>query len=339
MRISLAPAALLLALSGCGPRQSERLVLIESNHTAFRVPAEGSRTSAKFLSAEFLDQRKVALTQYSLKQRKRDTGRMYWNYEWIPTEFVIVIDRAQKTQDWKDSRALELETVESVSVNLNVSLTCEIAEADAANYVSIFGGFKVDEQGKKTAFKSPSGVEHDPSLAHVMDTHVRGYILAELSREVGQTKLDELDAKVGGIVLQTFEKARGFFKKQGITVVNLGLSAGLRYVNPDLQKTIDERFTSALDIQNAKREAVTAKNKNDREFAKVEAEVAAAKTRSAAKEATLLQAKLAYAMAETEAFLAAANGWDGNPARIVPQGAAFLFGFDRALAPVTPEKK
>ena len=69
-------------------------------------------------------------------------------------------------------------------------------------------------------------------------------------------------------------------------------------------------------------------------LAKVQADIDTANSVAVAKEAVLLQAELRLRMLDAETFKLAAEGWDGKPAYLVPQGAQFLFGLDGSFAPL-----
>ena len=59
----------LFGAAGCGPVKQERLVQIESNHTAFRLPLEGKEDGKAFMSVDYLKAKRVPMQRYSVPQR------------------------------------------------------------------------------------------------------------------------------------------------------------------------------------------------------------------------------------------------------------------------------
>jgi hypothetical protein len=322
----------LFGAAGCGPVKQERLVQIESNHTAFRLPLEGADEGKAFMSVDYLKAKRVPMQRYSVPQRARDTGRWWWQYEWIPTELVVVVDRAPVTRDWSDSaggrKAIRLESVESIGYNLGITVTASVEEEDAPLYLYTFGGYTFNAKGEKVPYQPPGGQAFDPSLGHLLDTVVRGWVQQRLSHDLGSIPLKDTDAKLGGAVNACFLECKKVFKQQGITIQSMGLAAGLRFENAEIQRVIDQRYTAATDIEVAKKEAAGQRQLNERMLAKVKNDIETANKRVAAREAVLLQAELRLRMLDAETFKLAAEGWDGKPAHLVPQGAQFLFGLD-----------
>jgi hypothetical protein len=334
--------------TGCGPVRQERLVQIESNHTAFRLPLEGETEGKTFMSVEYLKAKRVPMQRYSVPQRARDLGRWWWQYEWIPTELVAVVDRAPVTRAWsedtvgKPRSALRLESLESIGYTLGVTVTASVEEADAPLYLYHFGGYTFSATGEKVPYAPPGGPASDPSLGKVLDTVVRGWVQQKLTHDLGGIALKDTDAKLGAAVAACFTDCRAVFKEQGITIQSLGLAAGLRFENAEIQRVIDLRFTAANDIGVARKEAAGQKQLDERMLAKVRNDIDTANKRVAAKDAAVLQAELRLRVLDAETFKLAAEGWDGKPAHLTPQGAQFLFGLDgplpsvQSLAPKVP---
>lgn len=326
----------LFGAAGCGPVKQERLVQIESNHTAFKLPLEEDKQGTDFMSVKYLKEKRVSMQRYSIPQRSRDTGRWWWQYEWIPTELIVVVDRAPVTRNWTDNspgsgpKAIRLESQESIGYNLGITITASIEEEDAPLYLYNFGGYTFNAKGEKVPYTPPGGEPFDPSLGRLLDTVVRGWIQQKLTHDLGSIPLKDTDAKLGAAVDACFVECRKVFKLQGITIQSMGLAAGLRFENAEIQRVIDMRYTAATDIEVAKKEAAGQRQLNERMLAKVKTEIETANKRVAAKEAVLLQSELRLKMLDAETFKLAAEGWDGKPAYLVPQGAQFLFGLDGA---------
>jgi hypothetical protein len=333
-RLTALAGLALFGAAGCGPVKQERLVQIESNHTAFRLPLEGKEDGKAFMSVDYLKAKRVPMQRYSIPQRARDTGRWWWQYEWIPTELIVVVDRAPVTRDWSDNsaaggrKAIRLESVESIGYSLGITVTASVEEEDAPLYLYNFGGYTFNSKGEKVPYQPPGGHAFDPSLGHLLDTVVRGWVQQRLTHDLGSIPLKDTDTRLGGAVSSCFLECKKVVKQQGITIQSMGLAAGLRFENSEIQRVIDLRYTAATDIEVAKKEAAGQKQLNERMLAKVKNDIDTANKRVAAKEAVLLQSELRLRMLDAETFKLAAEGWDGRPAHLVPQGAQFLFGLD-----------
>lgn len=99
--------AVIMTITSCiGPYKVEKYKDIGTNETGFLVPLEaGTKDSQKMLkSIDYLEQKKVAAKRVSINQRKRDTGRWWWEYEYIPTDTLIVVHRAPVTREWSDAK-------------------------------------------------------------------------------------------------------------------------------------------------------------------------------------------------------------------------------------------
>src|SRR5579871_3523688 len=92
-------------LTGCGPAKVQDPVEIQPNETAWAIPldATSQTVQVKFNSVEFLNQKKVAAKRIMVDKIQRSTGRMWWDYEWIPAIKVIRVDRSLVTREWTDA--------------------------------------------------------------------------------------------------------------------------------------------------------------------------------------------------------------------------------------------
>ena len=115
---------IIIGLVGCGPYKVERAVEVDSNSTAFIIPLEMSTLDgqATVVSKEFLDKHKVSAKRIILNQRARKTGRWWWEYEYIPTERVIQVDRTPVTREW-----ITGETKDGKSKSIRVCPKCGVA--------------------------------------------------------------------------------------------------------------------------------------------------------------------------------------------------------------------
>lgn len=258
-RVCLLSCLTLLMTACIGPYQQEIIEEIQPNETAFLVPLEGATQEgqARFQSVAYLDEIKVATKRVTVPTRKRNLGRMWNNYEWIPTAKLIKVDRTPQTRAWTSSsatgtsnadQAINVESADSVGFSIGVTCTAAVEEPDAAKFLYNYSG---------------------KTLAEIMDNDVRNYIQSYASLEFGKLQLNECQLKKGEIFTQCAAKATTFFKEFGITIRNLGYSEGMLYENKQIQEQIDQAFTSELQKKLAEqaRQAQTVKNLTELEVA------------------------------------------------------------------------
>lgn len=306
---------LLVGLVGCGPAPVPPVDTIETNETAFLVPLEGNtkKDQAAFMSVDFLEEAKVAAKRVTLPIRKRDTGRMWWSYEWLPTMKLIKVSRAPVTREWTQTestgttnrnQALAVESLDSISFAVGVNITAMIEERDAALFLNKFAG---------------------KPLSHIVDTNIRGYVLTIAADEFGSRTLKECKEDKKQIFDKIREKTKAYFQEYGITITNLGHSEGLTYLNPAIQKAIDDAYVAEMDkekafqekeaqaIRNTTAESIAAsKRKQAQEFAK-------------AAKAQQEMISLEIQKMKAQAMLNLSTKWDGKyPSNMMPQGADLL---------------
>jgi len=235
---------------GCmGPARVEPIQEIGPNETAFLIPMEGASKDgqAKFMSEEFLQANKVAGKRVILPVRERSTGRMWWDYEYIPTVKVITVDRTPITREWTGdaktgtgtkNEGIAVESKESIGFTCGVTITAAITEDDAAAYLYWYS---------------------TKPLAEVIDQNVRGYIQSYLANEFGNKTLDQCRTDKTAVMSALAEKTKEEFKKRGVTILNVGGSEGLTYESKDVQVSIDSAYSASRKLEQARVDADKAK--------------------------------------------------------------------------------
>lgn len=331
-----------LVLAGCGPMMLEEAVEVKPDETAFKVSIEDTGDQGKFASIDFLEKRKVATTRVLLDQRKRDTGRMWWSYEWIPTERVIVISRALCTRDWSGDetndnkiKKLQVESLDSVGFNVGASMTCRVEEKNAATFLYNFAGKQLEQ---------------------IMDTNIRGYCQKELMDKFGRLKLEECKRQKTDVFKTVEKMAKDKFEPLGITVDYFGAAEGLTFDDKKIQDAINRQVQAESDIETARQEKLAQDERNKTMLAKRQAEAESAKlaaleeqqtqeTRNAMlvseaeakaraakllldqKEALLLEAEIYQKKTMADARLEAAKNL--KEIRILPADSGFLMDLDK----------
>jgi len=325
-------------LTACGPAKVEVFENIAANETAFMVPLEGaSKTGqAAFMSVDYLNEAKIATKRISLPLRQWDTGRMWWDYEWIPTMKVIKVNRQPVTREWTGKEdtgtagrdeALWVESADSIGFGVGVNTTAMVTEEDAATFLYFFAG---------------------KSLAVVVDENVRGKINSVLSREFATYNLEEARRMKNQVFEIAKKETVEEFSKMGVTIANLGLAEGLVYADKDIQEAINDAFKAEMNIQVQMQEKLAMDETNKKNVAIAEAKAAAkvkeaegmiaiekAKAEAATNFAKSLDARTAQVELEirrmdAEARLTFAKNIKPGvlPANIMPAGSAMLFGMD-----------
>lgn len=313
-------------LVGCaGPFQKEIVEEIASNETAFLVPLEGDTKGdqRKFMSIEYLNspQVKVATKRVTIPTRKRDTGRMWGDFEWIPTMKLIKVDRTPVTRVWTQGK----ETGTSTS---NQSICVESKESVDFCAGSIAIGAVTEEDAAKFLYHYAG-----KSLAVVMDQDVRGYLGAVLSREFGSRSLDKGRSEKNDIFAVAQKETQAFFAVRGVTISQIGGTEGLQYRDEKIQQAINATFVAENDKNTAENQRVAQEKRNQLNVDKAIAERKAAEEFAKAKEAQIAIRELEIRMLQAQATLEAAKKWNGQmPASIMPQGTNMLFGLDRPIS-------
>ncbi len=308
----------LTSVACIGPAKVEQIVEIKPNETAFMIKLEGDakQDQDSFQSVAFLNEHKVATKRVSLPQRQISTGRMWYDYKYIPTAIIITVDRQPVTREWVMSpngtstkdQAIHVESKDSVGFGVGVNATGSIPEELASTFLYHYAGKTLEE---------------------VMDGNVRGFLQTVLSREFGTRNLSEGRGEKKEIFDTAFKETREYFLKKGISIDYLGSSEGLTYDNKEIQASIDAVFTAERDVEQAKQEKLAQAERNMLLVAKAEAQRRASQEFAMAQSAGVAKTQLEIDMTRANAQLEAAKKWDGKlPANIMPAGSSMLFGLD-----------
>lgn len=299
---------------GCGPALVEKYQEIKPNQTAFVIPLEGANKSnqGKFDSEDYLNEMKVAAKRINIPQRKKDVGRMWFSYEWIPTIMIITVDRSPQTVKWvkdefeaTDEDAIKVESLDSIGFYPGVNITASINEENTAKFL----------------YSYPS-----KNLKIVLNTNVRSKVQEVLSREFGKYSLDQCRARKSDIMEIVFKEVSEHFLEYGVTIDMLGLAGGLEYANPQIQQVIDDAFVAQNSQTIAQMEFKAQEDKNAKTVSIAVAERKKAEEFAKAQDAQKAMLLLEIQRMEAEAKLEMAKKWNGQlPEKILPQGSSFLF--------------
>ena len=219
-------------LFSCGPYQQKVYVEVKPNETAFVIPYEqGTETGQKSLkSVEYLEAKKVAVKRVYIPTTSISTGRMWYDYEWIPLDTVVVVNRAPVTREWtqtgstgtsSQNQQINAESKNSIGFTVGVTCTASVPEEDAAKFLYNYGG---------------------RSLEMVMDHNIRSYVQDVLTREFGKRDLTECQNERKDVFDSMKIKTARFFEERGIRIDNIGAAGEFTYTNPDIQTAISSQF-------------------------------------------------------------------------------------------------
>jgi len=309
--------------SACGPAKIEQFEEIGPNETAYVIPLEGESQAgqAKFDSVKFLEDRKVAAKRISLSLREKSTGRMWWDYEWIPTVRVVKVDRAPQTREWTSSKvsgtngldqSLHMQSIDSIMFHIGATITVSISEEDASAFLYNYGG---------------------KPLADVVDSNIRSFILGELSQEFAAIKLDEAMTQKNAFFAKAGKDATEFFKRKGITIDYFGIEGGLGYDNANVQTSLDNKFIAENDKLVAQNQQNAQEVRNKTAIAKAVADAEAATKFAAAQAALNTKTENEVKLINAAALKAMAEKWDGKSfpsTLLMPSNSqGFLFNLNK----------
>lgn len=309
-----AMAVVTLFMASCAPYKTFDVVEVQSNETAWAIPLDAMSKDGqvKFDSVAFLNQKKIASKRIMVDKVKRDTGRMYWNIEWIPTTRVIKVDRSLVTRQWTDGaggkadddNAIGVVTQDSVKLRVGLTITASIEEDDASTYLYYHGA---------------------RPLSEVLDQNIRSFAISELTKEYSQLNLNDAQVQGDEIYAKLFVNAAKAFKPKGVSIQYLGNAEGLTYGDPTVQQAINARYLAEQDAKTAKEQQEAQKIRNATKVLNAQAEADAAKKLLEAKEATLFQNDLQVKMMMAQASLTMSQRWNGGlPANIIPGNSPML---------------
>lgn len=240
---------MIVFLTSCGPYKQPKYKDIGTNETAFLIPMEqGNQEGQQMLkSVTYLEQKKVATKRVHIEQTSVSTGRLWFDYRWIPTDTVVIVLRSPVTRNWtkpagdkitSSDLIMNVESKESIGFDVPVNCTGSVLEEDAATFLYHFGG---------------------QTIEYVMDHNVRAYILDVLSSEFGKRTLDDCQDKRTVVYDSMRVKTTRFFKNYGLTIVNIGAAGEFNYTEMSIQTAINTKFISEQKIVAADNEAAAAK--------------------------------------------------------------------------------
>ena len=242
------------------PYDKPEFATIETHQTGFLVSLisndeDGSSEQVSFESIDDLNAGKVATKEVQIPHRWVQLGRFSWSGEWKPSAKLITVDRKPVTREWASpssketaNKAIFAESKESVGFYVGMNCSAQIEETDAATFLYKYN--------------------HTP-LETIIDTDIRSMVEKVFNDECGKYGIEDIKVEKSNIMNIVTEKVTSHFKEYGITITVLGMKEGISYENEEIQKAIDEKFSSEQQI-------ITQQNLNQVAIDKAEADAKAA---------------------------------------------------------------
>lgn len=251
------------------PYDTPEFYTIEASQTAFLIPLVGdTEDQASFASEELLAKAMIATKEVQIPHRWVQTGRRSWQGEWRPSAKLIVVERTPETREWSSEKesgtssknqAIYAESSESIGFSVGMNCSAQIyTEDDAVKFLYSY---------------------NNKTLEEIMDSEIRARVESKFVEECGKYTLNEILVNKDTIMDAVREDVTTYFGDKGITITVLGMKDGIEYDDPEIQKAINEKFSSEQNI-------ITQENNNQVTISKAEAEA---------------EAKLIEAEAEAEA--------------------------------------
>lgn len=229
------------------------VVELQPNQTAFLIPtiAGSLGDQQKFQSANYYADKKVAAKRILL-------DKDLIGGKWLPRNYVYIVDRTPVSRQWTEDKgtgttagneALCTETNQSIRVCYQIAVAVAVTEDDAATYLYYYPADKLRDQ-------NIGGVYVSTPLPQVVDNQVRNYALSVLGRETKNRDLESTYAQTNDIVATALKESSEFFKKQGISIVYLGMGGDLK-LDSEIQAVINRLYVAEKEREIAKARATT----------------------------------------------------------------------------------
>lgn len=249
----------LTLFTGCRkPYDKPEFVTIEPHQTAFLIPLIGDTTNqASFESEEMLMQAKVSTKEIQIPHRWVQTGRKHWQGEYRDTMALIIVDRSPVTREWSSTdgvgtsainQAIYAESSESIGFSAGMNCSAQIySEEDAVKFLYCY---------------------NNKPLSEIMDSEIRARVESKFVEECASRTLNEILTEKEEIMKSVRDDVTTYFAERGITITVLGMKDGLEYDDPDIQTSINEKFSSEMKL-------TTQENENQRIISEAEAKAEA----------------------------------------------------------------
>ena len=217
------------------PYNVPKFETIENNETGFLIPLNvNGGEQVQLNSAAYLKEKRVATQRVQIHRQWVQRGWLYTTGEYMDTTRLIKVKRESVAREWTQ------EPASGTSPN------------DDAITVQAKNGPVIRVAFNCTAFIPESGDEYKhgteeflyyykgDGLENVMDREVRNQVQAAAAEYCAKHSDDTLRGSQHELIEAVKADVIPFFSKRGVAITKLGLSGGFHYVNPAIQKSIDD---------------------------------------------------------------------------------------------------
>lgn len=299
-------ATMAMGLTSCvKPYNKPEFITIEASQTAFLIPLVGDTTEqASFQSEELLEKAMVATKEVEIPHRWVQTGRWSWAGEWRDSARLIIVERTPETREWSAEKtsgtsnvnqAIYAESSESIGFSVGMNCSAQIyTEKDAVKFLYSY---------------------NNKTLADIMDSEIRARVESKFVEECAKYTLNDILKKKEDIMTAVRDDVTSYFSEKGITITVLGMKDGIEYDDQEIQKAINEKFSSEQLL-------VTQQNNNKVIISKAEAEAEAVliAAEAEAKANELVSASLTDKLIEKMKY----EQWNGQLPTVTGSGATIV---------------
>lgn len=228
-------AFLLLGLVGCRkPYDTPEYVEASPSQIMFLVPLEGDSTQqGSTNSEEYLRQNLVQSKRVQIPHRWNQTGRYSWQGEWIPTVAALILETKPEAREWTPdtstgtaavNQGIETESQDSIGFVVGVTIAAQIDN---------------EEMGIKFLNRY-----NNKTLKSIMDNEIRSRVESKFNEECSKRTLEKVMSEKTDILQAVRDDVIPFFQDRGITITTIGLKGQFAYVDEEIQKSINAKFTA-----------------------------------------------------------------------------------------------
>lgn len=236
------------------------------NQTAFWIPDVGDNknSQASISAGDYAGAQKVLTKRFVIPHHKFQNSGGWAGWDaYVPDGRLIIVDRTTFSHEWVDStdrgsssakQGFPCQTMEGINVSLGISVGADVADTDAATFLSNFGVVppKGDPTDPATIFTS---VYYSRTVQDVMDTVGRRLIQGIACREIGSRTLDQVNRDTNAIMDGTpdgkghnaggiIQLATAALSQYGITLKYIGWADTFTF-DPIIQTAINEKYRAA----------------------------------------------------------------------------------------------
>lgn len=304
---ALAGTLCLIGMGGCQPYNTPKFANVEPNETAFLVPLnKGTDNQQQLQTMDYWKKAQVSAKRIEIPRSWVQLGRFPWEGEYVDAYALLKVSLSPVTREWTEDKetgtsttnqGIRAETSESTSFMVRMNCSCRINEAEAAIFLSSYGGRQLET---------------------VMDTDIRAIIESAFVEEAAKYSLEKLLLSKSEIMAKVRKITEEYCASKGILLNYLGLKGDLTYVNPNIQEALDKRFQ-------ARQERLSQEDINRKNLSKAQSDVRVSQmmASSQGQKALEYQFRLKQLENESKRLDIIKEKWDGRAPSIVGKESLF----------------